>query len=152
MTDTKAIMQALITMGLETGLFDSVNGHEPKSAPALGNACTLALFSGPVTTINSSGLASASMRWQIDGRIFLSAFTEPADDIDPAIVNATLVYLRKLAGAFTLGGLVRCVDMFGMDGDKLNATAGYMEQDKKVYRVMDLMIPLLLNDELDLVA
>jgi len=152
MTDARLVMGKLISLGMETGLFTNVNGHEPKSAPQLGDAVTLALMAGPVTTIASSGLKSASMRWQIDGRIFFNAFSEPADDIDPAIINATMTYFQALVGNFTLGGLVRCVDIYGMDGDKLNAQPGYMEQDKKVFRTMDLMIPLLLNDQLDEVA
>lgn len=148
--DAKAIMSYLISKGLATGLFANVNGHEPQSAPSIQGDMTLALIAGPLTTIESSGLNSASMRWEITGRIFTSANSKPADDIDPNVVTAAQTYLASLAAAFTLGGLVRCIDIWGMDGDKLSATPGYLEQDKMVFRTMDLMIPLLLNDVMEL--
>lgn len=150
--DAKAIMDKLISLGMETGLFANVNGHEPQSAPSIQGDMTLALVAGPITTIESSGLNVASLRWEITGRIFTSAQSKPADDIDPNVVTASVAYLTSLAGAFTLGGLVRCVDIWGMDGDKLSATPGYLEQDKMVFRTMDLIIPLLINDVLELTA
>ena len=150
--DAKGIMDKLISLGMETGQFSNVNGHEPQSAPSIQGDMTLALVSGPITTIESSGLNTASLRWEITGRIFTSAQSKPADDIDPNVVTAAATYLAALCASFTLGGLVRCVDVWGMDGDKLSATPGYLEQDKMVFRTMDLVIPLLINDELGLTA
>ena len=148
--DEVAIMSKLTSLGQATGVFAAVEGHEPNSAPALQGALTLGLWAGPLTTIREGGLNSSSMRWEIQGRIYISAWGEPQDDIDPAIVSAAASFLAALAGAFTLGGLVRCIDMYGMSGDRLVAIPGYVEQDKKVYRAMDLMIPLLINDVLEL--
>lgn len=148
--DAKLILEKMASLGQETGLFGNVLMHEPKSAPAIAESVTLALIAGPLTPIESSGLNSASLRWEVTGRIFKSALTEPADEIDPALVTTAQTYYAALCGAFTLGGLVRCIDIWGMDGDKLAATPGYMEQDKFVFRTMDLVIPLLLNDVLEL--
>lgn len=144
--DAAGIISKLTSLGQATGLFASVEGHQPNSAPALGDSLTLGIWAGPITPIESSGLNSASIRWEIQGRIYLSAWGEPQDDIDPRITSAAVDLLAVIAGAFTLGGLVRCVDIYGMAGDALAATPGYIEQDKKIYRAMDLRIPLLLND------
>jgi hypothetical protein len=144
--DARGIFNALISHAQGTGVFTNVNGHEPKSAPSLADQVNLALFGGPIVPVQSSGLNSVSVRWQIDGRVFMNAFSEPADDIDPEIAIATATYFAALVGDFTLGGLVRHIDVFGSDGEPMEATPGYMEQDKKVFRVMDLRIPLIIND------
>lgn len=151
MIDAKAIMNALLSHGMECGVFSKVNGHEPKSAPSLADQVNLALFTNTIRAA-SSGLASVSVRWEVSGRIFMNAFKEPADDLDPAIVSATSVYFSALTGDFSLGGLVRHIDIFGSDGEPLEATPGYMEQDNKVFRVMDLRIPIILNDVWDEVS
>ena len=143
--DADAIMNALVSAGQETGYFGAVLGHEPKSAPAL-DMPTLALWAGVVSPIQSSGLASVSLRFMVQGRVFMNGFAEPADEIDPEVVTATSEYIKKLAGRFTLGGLVRCIDFFGMDGEPLKAESGYLEMDKRIYRCMELEIPLLIND------
>lgn len=150
--DAKAIMEELRSLGQSTGLFDAVLIHEPKSAPVVSaGVLTLALFSGPMTPITSSGLNSVSLRWQVNGRVYRSGLGEPADDIDPEVVNATSLYLAALAGSFTLGGRVRCIDMYGSDGEPLKAESGYLEQDQKIFRCMELEIPLLINDVWELV-
>ncbi len=139
-------MNALVGYGQACGMFSTVLGHEPKSAPAVDReAVTLALFAGPVGHARS-GFASTSLRWEIGGRIYLSAFTEPADDIDPAVADATVNYFATLCANYSLGGLIANVDIRGSDGDPLLATPGYIEQDGKVFRSMELRIPLIIND------
>lgn len=139
-------MDALISYGQSCGMFTTVLGHEPKSAPVVDReAVTLALFSSTIGPARS-GLASTSLRWEIGGRIYLSAFTEPADDIDPLVVDASVAYLAILCANYSLGGLIANVDIRGADGDPLLATPGYIEQDQKVFRSMDLRIPLIIND------
>lgn len=148
--DPKAIFDALTGLGSSTGVFSSVNGVEPTSAPVSGDAVHLALWSGAIRPAQSSGLNSASIRWEIQGRIYTNGFKETADD--SAIGIAAVAFLAAISNSYTLGGLVRQVDIFGQEGDGLEATPGYLEQDKKVYRVMDLRIPLIINDVLDEVA
>jgi hypothetical protein len=144
--DSKAIMNRLVSYGQRCAMFTTVLGHEPKSAPAVDReAVTLALFSGPIGHARS-GFASTSLRWEIGGRIYLSAFTEPADDIDPLVVDATTAYLAFLCAHYSLDGLIANVDIRGADGDPLLATPGYIEQDSKVFRAMELRIPLIIND------
>jgi hypothetical protein len=49
-------------------------------------------------------------------------------------------------GDFTLGGLVECVDLLGMTGQRLEARAGYLEQDRKIYRVMTITLPVIVAE------
>lgn len=142
-----AIMNKLMSIGQGLGIFDDVLGHEPLSAPGMGEQVILCVFAGPMLPVGGqSGLASATMRWQINGRVYVNAMTKPENDMDPRIVESTSLYLEALCAQFTLGGLVRCVDVFGMSGEPLKAESGYITQDKAVYRAMELEIPLIIND------
>ena len=148
--DSGAILKKLVTIAQATGQFRNVNGYEIRSTPA--NGLTLSLIAGPLTTIDSSGLNRASMRFQVDGQIWLSMHTDPPESIDPRTMDAAGRFLTDLCGQFTLGGLVRCVDVHGMAGERLSATPGYVEMDGKLYRAASLVIPLLINDVFTLTA
>ena len=143
--DTKAILTKLAGIGKQTGLFVKVDKFEPRGQP--GNGVTLFLISGPMRAITSSGLNNASLRWQIDGRLYTPMNSEPAAELDAVLTGAAAKYLEALCAQFTLGGLVRCIDVFGSDGEPLSATPGYLEQNDKVFRVVTLEIPLLINQQ-----
>lgn len=147
----KPIMDRLLSIGASSGLFQNVAGYEPRGAPA--NGLTLTLFSGPLTPVLSSGLASASLRWQIDGDIYLPVHKNPPQDIDTTLMGAAGRYMELLCSQFTLGGLVRCIDILGADGERLAAVLGWKTYDQsKDYRVATLMIPLILNDVFEMGA
>ncbi len=144
-----ALMNVIKSQALASGLFANVNGHEPKSAPQVGNALTYAIFVDAIDPIQSSGLASTSVRVTLTGRIYLSMFREPADTIDPDIINAASALMALYCGDFDLGGNARAVDIRGIHGIQLGAKAGYVSQDGKVYRSMDITLPILINDVWD---
>jgi hypothetical protein len=52
-------------------------------------------------------------------------------------------------GDFTLGGLVRNVDVRGADGAPLDGQAGYLKQDEVLYRVFTITLPVVVNDAWD---
>lgn len=146
--DTKAVRDALITHGQKLGAFATVQAHEPKSAPAPGLA--LCLFSGPLEPVQLSGLASTSMLWVWYGRVTKLMLTEPQDDIDPDIVAAGCALIESMTGGFTLGGLVRAIDVFGAaSGYRLGGDLGYTDVDKAKYRAFLITIPLIFNDSFD---
>jgi hypothetical protein len=142
--DPGPIMSKLVSIAQQSGRFAAVAGYEPRGQPS--NGVTLALISGPLTPIQSGGMTGVCLRWQIDGQVFLPLHMEPAKELDPRITKAAAGYLEDLCGQFTLGGLVRCIDVFGSDGEALSATPGYIDHNDKKYRVMQLMIPLLINE------
>ncbi len=152
MIDATAIFQALESHALSLGIFGAVNRHEPASPAALGDAMTLILECGtPEPCASASGLNSISYRWQIDGTIYRNVKT-PDDFVEPELVTATLALFTSFAGGFTLGGLIRNVDFYGADGEQLTAVPGWLPvDDDNAYRCMQLSIPLIINDVMDLV-
>lgn len=145
--DTRGIRDALITHGKKLGVFDVVLAHEPKSKPGAGTA--LALFSGELMPVESSGLSSTSMLWVWYGRISIPMMREPQDDIDADLLSAAAAFIGSLTGGFTLGGLVRAVDVFGAHGSPLGGEPGFLDHDGTKYRVFVITIPLIVNDVFD---
>lgn len=148
--DILGILDAVVSHALSLGRFEAVNGHEPKNAPGLG--LTAAVWADRVDTVRSSGLDSTSVRLLLNVRLYTGAEQEPADAIDPNLMTALDALMRAYVGDFTLGGLVREVDVRGTHGIGLEARAGYLQQDAALLRVMTIALPVIVNDLWDEVA
>jgi hypothetical protein len=135
---------------LASGWFDAVNGHEPKSAPH--NGITGAVWVDQIDPVKTSGLASTSVRLTLNVRIYTNMLTEPQDAIDPNVVGATDALMGAYSADFTLGGLARHVDLLGIHGVALAGRAGYLNQDNRLFRVMTITLPVIVNDVWDQVA
>lgn len=141
---TRNIIDAVVTHAMSLGKFSQVNAHEPKNAP--GNGLHCAIWADRIGGIRSSGLDSVSARVTFSVRVFQSMQAEPADDIDVAIVDAVDALMGAYAADFTLGGLVRQVDLIGSDGPGLEAIGGYITVDSIEFRVFTITLPLIVND------
>lgn len=140
-----AILDGVVSHALATGHFERVNAHEPKSAP--GNGLTAAVWAqsiGPVPA--GSGLQMTSGLVVFNVRLYTPMISEPQDAIDPALITALDALFVAYSGDFELGGNVRCIDLLGQAGTPMQAQAGYLEQDRKIYRVMTITLPVIVND------
>lgn len=144
--DTSALIDAVASHAAQLGYFDAVNQHEPKSAPRNGlTAAVWVQHLGPVPT--NSGLAATSARLELRVRLYQSMLQEPQDMIDPNLVAAADALLAAYSGDFTLDGRVHKVDLLGSAGEPLQARAGYLRMESgRMYRVLDVTLPLLVND------
>lgn len=142
--DPDAVYDVILSHAMASGLFERVNGHEPKNAP--GNGLTAALWGDEVAPVRSSGLASVSLRATFNVRIYSSMLQEPQDGIDPAVLRAVSALLTAYIGDFKLGDQARHIDIFGAYGAPLIARAGYLNQDGKLFRVMTISMPVIFND------
>lgn len=130
-----------------SGLFERVNTHEPKSAPPSQQGITCAIWLQGMDPLGrASGLAETSGLITFMLRIYTNFVSQPEDIIDPRITDAMSRLMEAYSGDFTLGGNVRQIDLLGAYGPGLSAKAGYLEQDRKMYRIMDLTIPVVVND------
>lgn len=147
----RGILDALISHAKASGLFETVNGHEPASAP--GHGLHAAVWVDSIGPADSSGLQATTGLLVFNVRIYTSVRSEPADAIDPALVDAVDALMTAYSGDFDLGEQVRCVDLLGQAGTPLSARAGYLEMDDgAVFRVMTLTVPVLVNDLWEQVA
>ena len=142
--DVSGLFNAVESHAAASGLFERVNTHEPKNAP--GNGLTAAVWVDRVWPVRSSGLASTSALVVLMVRIFTNMISEPQDAIDPNITAAVGVLFDAYSGDFELGGTARQVDLLGQTGTPLSAQAGYVEQDHKLFRVITITVPIIVND------
>jgi hypothetical protein len=146
--DVLAIINALLSHALSLGVFEHVNGHEPKAAPMDGLHGSL-WVDEIAPAQRRSGTSATSVRLAFNFRVQTSMMAEPQDDIDPAILVAVMLLMRAYSGDFELGGQAAFIDLLGAHGAPLAAKAGYLNQDNRLYRVMVLAIPIILNDVFD---
>ncbi len=144
--NTAVLVGAVEDHAKRSGLFQAVNGHEPQAAPSrVGlSAAVWADYVGPA--VGGSGLASTSALVRLSVRVYTSALSEPQDAIDPAVLDAVDALCGAYSGDFTLGGVVRSVDLLGHYGQPLSAQAGWLTQDGKPYRVVTITLPVIIND------
>jgi hypothetical protein len=143
--DVRTILDAVESHALQSGYFQTVNGHEPKSAPQNGlTAAVWVEMIGPAR--GASGLDATSTRLALFVRLYTPMVQQPEDAIDPALMDALDALMTAYSGDFTLDGLVRNVDLLGTYGDPLGARAGYLTTSGSEYRVMTINLPLVVND------
>lgn len=139
-----AVLDAVVSHAMALGRFERVNAHEPKNAP--GNGLTCAVWVDGVLPVLSSGLSSTSTVFRLNVRIFTNMLGEPQDMIDPEVMFAVDELFAAYIGDFSLGGLIRNVDVRGQHGVPLSAQAGYINQDQVMLRVVTITLPLIVND------
>lgn len=140
------VIERIESFALASGYFDSVNGHEPKSSPRNGVTCSV--WVQTLRPIRASGQGAASVLYALNARVYTSMTQQPFDSIDPTVTAAANYLCAAICADFQLGGAdgVRNVDVFGANGVMLGATAGYIEIDRNMFRVMTVTIPILIND------
>lgn len=144
MLDTASLFSKVESHALSLGLFERVNTSEPKNAP--GHGLTAAIWVQVIEPVQSSGLAATSGRVEFNLRIYTNMLSEPQDAIDPNMTAAVDTLMDAYSGDFDLGATVRNIDLLGAHGTALRAQAGYINQDGKLYRVMTVTLPVIIND------
>lgn len=144
--DYQGLIDAVASYAMQTGEFENpVPTHEPKSRPGQGITCSVWVASiAPIP--GASGLNSVTGLIEMTLRPQTPFLQQPADQIDPTLMRAVGALMTLFAGGFTLGNIVRNVDLLGMHSQGLRAQSGYVTQDSTIYRVMDVVLPLIVND------
>lgn len=143
---TKAIIATLQSHAAASGHFESVNGHEVKNAVS-GGGLVCALWVASITGTLTSSLAATSTRLTISVRVYTSLNQPDADWIEPAVMDAVDALMTAYSERFTLGGLARNVVLLpDQSGEGMNAQAGYLQIGQTMHRIMDLHVPMILND------
>lgn len=139
------IFDAVVSDVQRSGYFDKVNTHEPKRGPRTG--LTAAVWLQAINPVQlTSGLASTSAQLVFTLRMYQSMLKEPQDMIDPNMAKATSNLMRRYHDDFDFDGAIRNIDLLGAFGVALSAISGYLEIDGKMYRIIDMTIPCIVND------
>lgn len=141
----EALFAAVQSAALELAVFETVNTHEPLSAP--GNGIHAAVWVDSIVPEGrASGQAATSGVVTLMFRCYSSAMQKERDAIDPALLTAVSALLGQFSGRFTFGGIVRDIDLLGMYGRSLSAQAGYLTQDAKILRIFTVTVPVVIDD------
>jgi len=133
-----ALFSALTSALKQLAAFQQVDVGEPVSPP--GNRLYCSLMLGPVRPA-SSGLSATSGEVTFLIRIWSKAQQRPLEKIDPEILAAAAAVMGKLSGQFTLAGTVRNINLMTMSG-----LPGWIEFEGEPYRVMEITVPIVIND------
>lgn len=140
-----AVYAAAVSTAKKLAAFEVVISHEPKAAPTSLPACAVWTQElRPVAAV--SGLAATSGRLELRARIYLNFLGKPEDKIDPELVRLTSLLLGAYTGGFTFAGTVMEIDLLGAYGQSLSATAGYIQHDSHMFRVMEISVPVIIDD------
>lgn len=143
--NVEGVFDAFESHGLKLGVFESVNKHEPKSAP--GNGQRLVIWTDAIVPLaRVSGLAATSALVTYYMRIYSNMLQEPQDAIDPNMMTACALLFSSLNADFDLGENASHIDLLGAYGQPMSAQAGYLNQDQRLYRVMTISVPVVFND------
>ncbi len=130
----------------KSGVISGTNVGEPKSAPS-GPKVQAAFWVQSIRAIGlASGLNVSTAHVLFIVRLYSNFKAVPEDEIDPKLMRAASTIMRQLSDNFDFEGTIRNVDLLGHHGDPLSCEAGYLEVDKKHFRVMDIRLPLIVND------
>lgn len=143
--DVQGIVAAAESHAQATGLFERVVTTEPKSAPGKGLSCSI-WFAEVRPVAAAAGLDAVAVCLTLSVRVWKPMLSQPYGQIDPDMMAATDTLMAAYCSAFTLGGLVRNVDLLGQHGTSLNARSGYVTVDNQHFRIVDINLPLIIND------
>lgn len=140
------LIDRIASHAMTLGLFDRVNQHEPKNAPGRGLTC--AIWIDRIEPARGrSGLASTSARVVFNVRVYTSMLQDPQDAIDPSVMEAVDLLIDAYTGDFQLGDDTRWLDLLGAtQGHELMAQSGYININNKVYRVMTMVVPAIVEN------
>lgn len=141
----KKLFADVVDHAMTLGIFDRVCGHEPENPPGTG-ASYAAWLSGLAPVPRRSGLASTTGRIQFTGHIYTRLRSRALDDVDPAALTLTVDLMAAYSGDLTFGGDAAMVDLLGAYGSPLSAQPLYVDFQGTPFRVMEVTLPVILDD------
>lgn len=149
--DIEATLDSIESKVASSGHVREVTVGEPKAPPsAEGITAAIYMASAEVSQVS---LNSTIERHIITIRLYNLGLHEPTMDRDSALDAAMADLLEDILGDFDLGATIRNVDVGGELGVPLSNDWGYVEiGGPPSYRVIELTLPLIVDDSATLVA
>lgn len=126
------------------GVVEDVNGGDIRHM--IGGGLKAGIFVSDLTTIQSSGLDSVSVRLEQTIRLYERLQVEPSDVLDVETLKAVDAILNAFVENFEIDGIVRQVDVLGAHGQPLRARPGFLTVQEQECRIADVIVPLICDD------
>ena len=150
--DIQTTLNAVASKMQASGYFQNaiVQIGEPKSPPT-GQGISAAIWMNRVGVVGTT-LTKTIESHVISVRLYTDMLAEPQEDIEMNLAAVTSDFMGDLCGEYDLGGTIRNVDFAGEYGTGLSAEWGHVDVSGKMCRVVDITIPLTVDDSGTFVA
>lgn len=142
--DIKATLETVEDWFGKSGYFGKVQIGEPKQPPQ--EALSAAVFMNRVTTVLVFANGGTREVHVVTMRMYRDMLAEPQADIELGLAKAVSSVSSDLLGDFELGAKIMAVDVAGMHGTPYGATWGYLDLSGKMYRIVDILMPFIVDD------
>lgn len=126
-------------------------GHPREPVPAQGNQLygTVFMRSASVAALTLSGTIEVHIA---NIRIFRNFLTQPVENIQFELAEAVSRISEDLIGEYDLGASIRNIDVGGQYGQGLQAEWGTLDLGGNMYDIVDITVPLIVDDSASLAA
>lgn len=121
---------------------------EPKSPPGEGVTAAVFMSNWSVAQLTLSTTIEVHT---VTLRFYRNMLQTPTEDIEFELARILSEVTSDLLGEFDLGATIRNVDAGGQYGQGLSARWGYVDVGGTLYRLVDLTLPLIVDDSATLV-
>ena len=126
-------------------------GHPKKPIPAQGAELFAAAYMMSASVVALT--LSTTIELHVIGiRVFRNFLTEPVSGIHFQLADAVSQIENDLVGEYDLGANIRNIDVGGQYGQPLRADWGTLDLGGMMYDVVDITVPLIVDDSALLVA
>ena len=145
----KSSLQAISSYIQASGYVQKSTIGEPESPPTERLAASVYMGN---TAIVSLTLNTTIEVHTVIVRFYMDMLREPTEQIEFKLAEVVSGIFNDLLGEYDLGATIRNIDAAGSHGTSLGAVWGYTDVGGKMFRVVDLSIPLLVDDSATLAA
>ncbi len=119
---------------------------EPKGALATRDRLGASVHLG-TGIVNRAALGGGTEeRHIVIVRFYMNALAEPQEDIEFLLSEGVSKVSEALIGDFTLGSTVRNIAIAGEAGQALAYESGYLDISGTMYRIVDLTVPMIVDN------
>ena len=144
----KGTLDAIASHISRTGYVNDVRIGEPTSPPDATDKIHAAIYMQNVSVVELT-LSKTVELHVVQVRLYRRAAFGEGDDagyVEQEIALAVSQISSNLIGEFDLGGTLRNIDVGGIYGTSLNGTWGYVTLGGTVFRTVDMIVPLVVDD------
>lgn len=150
MFDILPTMRSVQSKAAESGYFHTVELGEPKSS-LQGHGMEAYIW------MDSVAVAGTTLNYAIEIhtvtlRLYMPMLTGDTLEDEVEMDAAVNQVKRNLAADFDLGGTVRNVDFAGQHSGGLESVTGFVDLSGTQYRIVDITLPVIVDDIAELVA
>ena len=138
-------LKAVETYLRKDGACGAVTIGEPKSPPG-GGKYQAAVYMRSTAVYGVTANGGTLEVHVVNVRLYKDMLAEPRENIETDLATALARIASDLIGEYDLGATVRNIDVAGAQGTPMSSEWGYTSISEKMFRVIDLRVPLLVDD------